>query len=167
MLTLLDRLIEERAEYTYWMSQKSTDDISRTATENHLHYIEVLKETKTILAKRMELEATVTTRTESSHTKPTTKPSQTNNSILGKRRAYSTTLHDSDQKKAAKTEATKATPAHVLFKGANPAAATEKTPQQAEWRQIIANNCSSTTDNKGATAKKPMSYAAAARAITA
>ena len=46
ILTLLDRLIEERAEYTYWMSQKSTDDTCRTATESHLYYIEVLKETK-------------------------------------------------------------------------------------------------------------------------
>ena len=162
MVTLLDRLIDERAEYTYWMSQISTDEAT---IKSHLHYIEVLKETKTILAEHMEPEATAATHTESPHARPITRPSRTNNSTLGKRKPSSTTHHGSEQKKAAKTEATTPKPLHI-FKGVNPAAAAEKT-QQAEWRQTVAKNCHSTTDNKCAAANKPMSYAAAARAITA
>ena len=164
MIELLDRLIVERAEYTYWMSHKSTDE-SRLITEKHLHYIQVLKETRTILAERMEPEASAVTHTKSPHARPTSEPPQTNNSTLGKRKPSSTTLHGSDQKKAAKTEATTPKPPHV-FKRANPAVAAEKI-QQADWRQIVAKNCNGTTDNKCAVAKKPMSYTAAARAITA
>ena len=169
MIALLERLIEERAEYTHWMSQKSTDEESRTKTETHLHYIKVLKETKAILAERMEPETAVGIQTESPHAEPTNKPSRTdNNNTHHKRKLSSTALHGTDRQKAAKMEAT--TPKPVpLFKGARPAppsAATEKT-QQTEWRQIVAKNCNSTTDNRWATAKKPMSYAAAARAIAA
>ena len=165
MIALLDRLIVERAEYTYWMSQKSTDDKSRLIAENHRYYIEVLRETRTILAERVEPEATAATRTKSPHARPTSEPSQTNDTTLGKRKPSSTTLHGSDQNKAAKTEATTPKPPYV-FKRANPAAAAEKI-QQADWRQIVAKNCNSTTDNKCAAAKKPMSYTAAARAIAA
>ena len=163
MVSLLNRLIDERAEYTYWMSQKCTNEIT---IQSHLYYIEVLKETKTILAERMEEpEAIAATHMESPDARPTNKPSQTSNNTLGKRKPSSTTFHDSDQKKAAKTEATTLKPLHV-FKGANPAATAEKI-QHAEWRQIVAKNCNGTTDNKRAAANKPMSYATAARAITA
>ena len=165
MIALLDRLIDESAEYTYWMSQKSTDDISLVSTKKHLYYIEVLKETRTILAERMEPEANVALHTNLPPARPTNKPSQTRNDTLGKRKSSFTNSHGSEQKKAAKTEATTPKPLHA-FKGTNPAAAAEKT-QQAEWRQVVAKNCNSTTDNSCGAAKKPMSYAAATRAITA
>lgn len=148
MVSLLDRLIEERAEYTYWLSQKHTDDDSY---DNHLHYIKMLKETRTILAERMEPEATAAT--------------QADDTILGKRRPSATTLAGSEQRKSAKTEATTPKPLH-FGKRADPAAAAEKI-QRAEWRPIVAKNCNSTTDNRFAAGNKPMSKAAAARAITA
>ena len=160
MITLLDRLIDERAEYTYWMSQKSTDDISLVSTKKHLYYIEVLKETRTILAERMEPEANVALHTNLPPARLTNKPSQTRNDTLGKLKSSFTNSHGSEQKKAAKTEATTPKPLHA-FKGT----AAEKT-QQAEWRQIVAKSCNSTTDNSCGAAKKPMSYSAAARAIT-
>ena len=158
MVALLDRLIPERAEYTYWMSQKSTDERSHIINESHLYYIEVLKETRAILAEGIEPEATVVTYTELLYAKLT-------NNTLGKRKPSSTTHHGWEQNKAAKTEATTPTPLHI-FKGANPAAAAEKT-QRAQWRQIVAKNCNSTTDNTGAAANKPMSNAAATRAVAA
>ena len=166
MIPLLERLIEERSEYTYWLSQKYTGDEARIKTESHEHYIKVLEETKTILAERMEPEVGVEIHTESSHTKLTNKPSQTNNDTPRKRKLSSTALHASDLKKAAKTEAPTPAPPPVSSKGAKPAAATEK-PQQVDWRRTVAKTCNGTTANKWATAKKPMSYAAAARAIAA
>ena len=150
MVDLLDRLIEERTEYTYWMAQKATDPMSHTDTQRHLYYIQVLKETRTILAERMEPEVTC----------------PTNNDILGKRKpSCSTILHGSDQNKAAKTEATTSKPVHV-FKKTTQAVAVEK-PQQLEWRRAVADNCNNTTDSRYAAKNKSVSYAGAARAIAA
>ena len=65
MMTVLDRLIATRTEYTYWMSRKPSDDFSKAAQESHEYYIEVLSQVRTILAERMEPGARISPRTTS------------------------------------------------------------------------------------------------------
>ena len=167
MVALLDRLIDERSEYTYWMSQKSTDDTSSSSSESHQHFIKVLKETKTILVERMEPEATTAARqTCPIRSETTEKSPQTVTKTLGKRKISSNALHGSGQRKAAKTGATTPKPLHVL-KATNSSTATHK-KQQDEWRQVVVKSCDKEVEKTCAAATKPISYAAAARvAITA
>ena len=167
-IALLDRLIPERTEYSYWLSRKSTDAISEYINECHAYYIQVLKEVRTILAERMELEAKTAPRTNPPAPATTSSMStQTNKVTLGKRKNSFTTLQGPDQSKAVKTETPKSRSEHVLVNQPNPSV-TAQNKQQEKWRQVIAETRDKTNEKDCATAARPMSYAAALRvAITA
>ena len=168
MLSLLERLIEERSEYTYWLSQKSATEGSKSAYESHHYYIKVLKETKTILAERMEPTASPVLQSTPSQGKAIKAPSQTYTKTLGKRKASATTLQGSEQGKASKTESAASKSEKVKQRGANQSAAATSR-HQANWRRVVANSCSKTALNLPAPAPapapalEPLSYAAASR----
>ena len=162
-IALLDRLIPERTEYSYWLSGKSTDAISEYINESHAYYIQVLEEVRTMLAKRMELEAKTAPRI--NPPAPATTPSmstQTNKVTLGKGKNSFTTLQGPDQSKAVKTEITKSKSEHVLVNQTEPSV-TAQNKQQEKWRQVIAETCDKTNEKTCATTARPMSYAAALR----
>ena len=166
MLSLLERLIEERSEYTYWLSQKSATEGSKSAYESHHYYIKVLKETKTILAERMEPKASPVLQSTPSQAKATKPSSQTNTKTLGKRKASATALQASEQGKASKTESAACKPEQVKQMEVNQSASATSR-HQANWRRMVAKNCSKTALNlpapAPATALRPLSYAAALR----
>ena len=155
MMSLLDCLIVERTEYSHWMSRKSSDHISQISDQNHTYYIQVLKEVRTILADRMELEAmgsetTKSSRAESSQPEKTANSSaHANSPEFGKRRGSSTGMESSDRRKAAK---------HSI---------TTKTQRQEQWRQVVVDTCDKMAKKECVAAVKPTSYAAALRVTMA
>ena len=135
-LALVDRVITERSEYTYWMSRKSTDQLSQASHDTHTYYIEVLKEVQTILAARTEPEKA------------------TPENTLGKRKNSATKTQGWDQRKAAKTANSTTTPKHLLRKDE---------ARQQQWRSAVTNSYDNVADKPHAPLPKPMSYAAACR----
>lgn len=155
MMSLLDGLIVERTEYSHWMSRKSSDHISQISDQNHTYYIQVLKQVKTILAERMELEAMGSKTTKSSQAE-STQPEKTANTSAhpdtpkaGKHRGSSTGTVSSDRRKAAKHSTT------------------TKTQRQEQWRQVVVDTCDKMAEKECVAAVKPMSYAAALRVTMA
>ena len=167
-IALLDRLIPERTEYSYWLSRNPTDVISEYDNESHAYYIEVLKEVRTILTERMELEAKTAPQTKAAAPANTLSVSNHSHKVtLGKRKNSFTTLQGPDQSKAVKTETTKSKSELALVNQANPSV-TAYNKQQEKWRQVIAETWDKTSEKKCDTPSRPMSYAAALRvAITA
>ena len=129
ILTLLDRLIPERTEYTYWMSRKSHDDLANPKKQTHGYYVEVLKEVRTILAERTEL-ATQAQR------------QQRRLPSLSKRKASISTFHGPDRQKAAKTQLSAPAQKHDL----NAA----RYLKLQSWRRVIADSCEKTEEAQGA-----------------
>lgn len=167
MMALLDRLIVERTEYSYWMSRKSTDDLSKFSNESHVYYIEVLKEVKVILAEHIEPQTTTSSQAGSPTLSETTNiPTQTPNPTLGKRKVSSTSHQNPDRRKAMKTESTTSSPKHVLQKEAKHLTTTQR-QQEKEWRHVVANSCNKMAEKDCAPVAKPMSYAAALRVAVA
>ena len=160
-LTLLDRVITQRSEYCYWMSRKSTDQLSQVSHQKHIHYIGVLKEVQIILAARVEPEIT-TSRSPSPASATSDASTTTANTTLGKRKKSAANTQALEQNKTAKTANSTTTPKHVFRKEVK--GATEARQQQRdEWREAVANSCEKAADKPCASLPKPMSYAAACR----
>ena len=151
ILALLDRLILERAEYSHWMSRKSTDDLSKLSNEKHIYYIEILSEVRIILRERMETGIETSSLAESrSPAKTTRLPIQKHNATLGKRKTSNTSLQGRDRTKAVK---------HSM--------ATQN-QQQEQLRKVVSDSCEKMADKSCApVAAKPMSYASALRVAVA
>ena len=87
------------------MSRKSTDNLSKTSTENHKYYIKVLEEVNTILAKHVEPETKTSSKVKPPNsTKITKAPVQTHNPTLGKRKVSATSPQNTERGKTAKIE---------------------------------------------------------------
>ena len=158
MIALLDRLIAERSEYTYWMSQKSTDNLTN---DSHWYYIEILKEVKPILASRMEPEAPTTPRADSptpAKTVPSA-PIQSPKLVLGKRKTSSPTLQGPNSEKAAKIGPSTSTTVPTKETTTRHPEPAQKQPSNP-WRSTSYDNASG---KNCALAAKTMTYAAAAR----
>ena len=167
-IALLDRLIPERTEYSYWLSRNPTDVISEYINESHAYYIEVLKEVRTILAERMQLEAKTAPQTKAAAPANTLSVSNRSHKVtLGKRKNSFNTLQGPDQSKVVKTETTKSKSDYAMVNQTDPSV-TAQNKQQEKWRQVIAETCDKASEKNRATPARPMSYAAALRvAITA
>lgn len=138
MLSLLERLIVQRSEYTHWMSRKSTDNLAKISTENHIYYIKVLKEANIILAKHVEPETKALSKVKPPDSAEITKaPVQTHSRNLGKRKVSAKGSQNTERGKAARLESTNTPPKHLL------------------------------DDNRSALLAKPTSYAAALRVAVA
>ena len=111
----------------------------------------------------MELEAK--TALQAKAAAPANPPSvstQTHKVTLGKRKISHTTLQGPDQSKAVKTESTKPKSQHALVKETNHVVTGQNTKHE-KWRQVITETCDKTSEKKGTTTARPMSYAAALR----
>lgn len=142
IVALLDRLIDERTEYSYWMSLKLADSPCKVTEEKHAYYVEILKDTKTILAERMvPAAAAAATQPGPFYPKMATTSFKPTTSTLGKRKSSSAAIQSFDQRKAAK--------------------------MQESWRQTVTASCDK-TEERSMPVAKPTSYAAVARvAVTA
>ena len=165
ILDLLERLIIERTEYSYWMSRKSTDNLATRCNESHEYYVKIMKEVKTIFAERMAPGTRIASQANSANPANITNiPAQTKTSTLGKRRNSSTNIQGPDGRKAVKIKSKTPQQKHNLR---NDIKRSTTQDQQQEWRQMVALNCEKLADKKRALIAKPMSYAAAVRGAIA
>lgn len=163
-INLLDRLLNERTEYSYWMSRKSTDDMAKIPNDKHEYYISILKDVKIILTERVDPNAEIVSHTEPptpvESTKITNKSNQQKDLTLGKRKTSSPALQDSDRATAPKTEIATTNQQQDL-RNENNHSATVQIKRQDEWRQAITDSCHRTIEMKRSVVARPMSYAAA------
>ena len=159
MLDLLEHLIVERTEYSYWMSRKSTDDLAKAINEKHLYYIKVLKEVKAILAERTEPDTKTSCKVDSEDSaRSLATPARTRSSPLGKRKNSSNSSQGPNTSKAIKVASKTSNPTHVLRKEAKQPT---RQDQQKERNQAGSTNCENLVEKRCAIAAKPISYAAA------
>jgi len=158
MLSLLDKLIDERGLYSHLMAHpqvKSVND-DNEEYEKHQHFIDVVEDVRTILGGRsMEVPRTAELRPTPA-VKPTDAGISRSNSTLGKRKTSVTSLDGSEECKVAKkasasasAPATQQRPMHVLRRNDKP---------------ITLSSKSEGIDKTCAAAVKPMSWASIASA---
>ena len=161
ILDLLERAIMERTDYSYWMSRKSTNDLAKAINEQHLYYIEVLKEVKTILAERTEPETKTSFKVDSENPAiSTATPAGRCSSSLGKRKTSSNSSRGPITSKAIKVASKISNSTHVLRKEAKQPIMQD---QQKGRNQARSTNCEKLTEKRCTIAAKPISYAAALR----
>ena len=138
-MTLLDRLIATRTEYSYWMCRKSTeDDLAKPTNDKHAYYIEVLKDVQKILAAKRTKEPEAPQRRTSSPSQAQSK--RNNNTVL--------TFQGSARWTRSATPPERK---HDLDAAHNHPATTAKSLHQHDsWRRIIAGSCDRTKEETGA-----------------
>ena len=160
ILALLDSAINQRSEYSHWMSRKSTDAFSKLANDKHVYFTEVLKDVKTILANRTALEKKTWCQPKApNYATPANTPTRTSKPTLGKRKIITSSFPFRDEGMAIKTEPATSKLMHFLYKEVKQPTITQG-QQHQQWRQVVAESYNNIAGGSSAFGAKPISYAA-------
>jgi len=165
MLSLLDKLIDERGLYSHLMAHPQIATVGKDSQEeydNHQHFIDVMEDVRTILSHKSTKKPQIDASQSTSAANPANATIQKHNSTLGKRKPSLTGLAGTEQQKAVKTASTLTVtsptpqrPMYVLGSDNKPTTATMKSRGGG-----IEKTCA-------AAAKPAMSWAAIASASIA
>ncbi|MCJ1457006.1 hypothetical protein MMC28_007372 [Mycoblastus sanguinarius] len=177
-MSLLDDIISERSQYSYWMGQLSANDEDcELEKENHQHFIDIMEDAKTILCHGNGTKPSPDLTQTRSGVKPAAQSIQRHNSTLGKRKSSPTSQDRSEQRKAAKTATTLTSTTPTSFtsmKNPRPILGLRSRNKQDEaakqqtdktWRRVAVDTCDKTNEKRCAPMAK-MSWAAVAAIAT-